>query len=366
MPAFKNPGEDDDYIDTTALPNTQARGPMFEDAPDEVGIARSASDRRAAARGLGRSPMVEDIVEDASTVRRETPRGITPPPSVMIGNVAPDDHELVDDGMMLPPDDPQDGFGVQSPAEDGGTPSQQIGGLFVTNFHFRRSRTYAFVVDNMGRPIEIGSGSYARVFLGQERWSESLTELQRLVVIKMLHRRINEDDAQRFRIEKELLERVQGHPGIVEVLGSGTCTDPRLPAAVNELCGGEFMILEKLDMNLEERLRGTRDMQAREDLLAFDMHDRLLRVLEYMIPIASAVEYAHLMRNVCHRDINPANILIRLADPKLAGSKMQVRLADFGVAKAQDQAGVTRFAHGVPGRCTSRVRSRRRTSSSFW
>jgi serine/threonine protein kinase len=75
-------------------------------------------------------------------------------------------------------------------------------------------------------------------------------------------------------------------------------------------------------------------------------------VLEYMVPVAAAVEYAHILRNVCHRDIKPGNILVGLPHPKLAGSALQVRLADFNIAKLnQDAVGnqMTRLTHGVPG-----------------
>jgi serine/threonine protein kinase len=218
----------------------------------------------------------------------------------------------------------------------------------------RQSRTYSFVLDEAGRPIEIGSGRFARVFLGEERWVESATDLKRPVAIKMLAKGVGAHDAGRFRMEKQLLERVQGHPSIVELFGSGFSSDPGLPALIREQCDGDFMILEKLDMNLEERIKGSRNAAAREDLLGFDMHDRLLRVLEYMIPIASAVEYAHLACNVCHRDIKPANVLVGLRDRRLAGSKVRVRLADFNVAKMHvpdgtSQMGATRFSHAVPG-----------------
>ncbi len=222
----------------------------------------------------------------------------------------------------------------------------------ISDFHLSRSRTYAFVLDAAGRPIQIGAGRFAKVFLGEERWLDSLTDVRRPVVIKMLQKNVDTDDARRFRMEKELLERVQGHPNIVELLASGTINDPSVPQLIREQCEGDFMILERLDMNLEERIKGSRNPQAKEDLLALDMHDRLLRVLEYMIPIAGAVEYAHLVRNVCHRDIKPANVLVGLRDQRLAGSSLQVRLADFNVAKILDadpQMGVTRFAHGVPG-----------------
>jgi serine/threonine protein kinase len=112
------------------------------------------------------------------------------------------------------------------------------------------------------------------------------------------------------------------------------------------------MILEKLDMSLEERLKGSRNRGAKEDLLQCDMRERLFRVLDYMIPIASAVEYSHLVRNICHRDIKPANVLVGLPDPNLRGSTLQVRLADFNVAKLSDedvQFGMTRMKAAVPG-----------------
>ena len=233
-------------------------------------------------------------------------------------------------------------------------PAEPARALHVTDFKLRHSRTYAFVVDEMGRPIEVGSGRFARVFLAEERRVESETELRRPVVIKMLVRGVSADDAMRFRTEQQLLERVQGHPSIVALLGSGTTSDPGLPSLVREQCEGDYMILEKLDMHLEERIKGSRSAAARENLLALDMHDRLLRVLEYMIPLASAVEHAHLVCNVSHRDIKPSNVLVGLRDPKLAGSTLQVRLADFNVGKMQApegtfQQGMTRFSHAVPG-----------------
>jgi serine/threonine protein kinase len=82
------------------------------------------------------------------------------------------------------------------------------------------------------------------------------------------------------------------------------------------------------------------------------MRERLFRVLDYMIPVASAIEYSHLVRNICHRDIKPANILIGLPDPNLRGSTLQVRLADFNVAKLSDEEvhfGMTQMKAAVPG-----------------
>ena len=216
-----------------------------------------------------------------------------------------------------------------------------------------RSRAYSFVLDARGQPVELGSGRFAKVYLGEERWLESKTDFRRPIVIKMLQKGVNEEDHMRFQMEMELLERVQGHPSIVELYASGEGEDPSfLPPSIRDKCETEFMILERLDMSLEERLKGSRNRGSKEDLLACDLRERLFRVLDYMIPIASAVEYAHLVRNICHRDIKPANVLIGLPDPNLRGSTLQVRLADFNVAKLSDEEisfGMTQMKAAVPG-----------------
>ena len=223
----------------------------------------------------------------------------------------------------------------------------------TAQFHITRSRAYSFVLDARGAPIELGSGRFAKVFLGEERWLESKTDFRRPIVIKILQKGVSEEDHMRFQMEKELLERVQGHPNIVELFASGESDDPSfLPPSIRDKCETEFMILERLDMSLEERLKGSRNRGAKEDLLACDMRERLFRVLDYMIPITSGVEYAHLVRNICHRDIKPANVLVGLPDPNLRGSTLQVRLADFNVAKLSDEEvsfGMTRMKAAVPG-----------------
>ncbi len=220
-------------------------------------------------------------------------------------------------------------------------------------FHITRTRAYSFVLDARGQPIELGSGRFAKAYLGEERWLESKTDYRKPIVIKILQKGVSDEDHMRFQMEKELLERVQGHPNIVELMCSGENEDPNfLPAAIRDKVDTEFMILEKLEMSLEERLKGSRVRGQKEELLACDMRERLFRVLDYMIPIASAVEYSHLVRNICHRDIKPANVLIALPDPNLRGATLQVRLADFNVAKLHDedvQIGMTQMKAAVPG-----------------
>ena len=200
-----------------------------------------------------------------------------------------------------------------------------------------RTRAYTFVLDALGQPVELGSGRFAKAYLGEERWLESKTDFRRHIVIKILQKGVSEEDALRFQMEKELLERVQGHPNIIRLYASGEGDDGEfIPPSIREQIEPEYMILEKLDMSLEERLKGSRVQGQKEDLLALPMHERMFRVLDYMIPIASAIEYAHLVRNICHRDIKPANVLVGIPDPNLRGSTLEVRLADFNVAKLHD------------------------------
>jgi serine/threonine protein kinase len=240
--------------------------------------------------------------------------------------------------------------GLPGPSQ-GPPPMHGQHGLRAAATHVVRSRAYAFVLDPRGNPIEIGSGRFGKVYLGEERWLESKTDYRQTVVIKVLQKGVSDEDVMRFQLEKELLERVQGHPNIVRLHASGEGEDPDfLPASIRDRVEGEFVILEKLDMSLEERLKGSRAME-KDDLLAIPMQERLFRVLDYMIPITSAIEFVHLVKSLSHRDIKPANILIGLPDKNLRGSTLEVRLADFNVAKVQDddmQVGVTRMK-SVPG-----------------
>ena len=203
--------------------------------------------------------------------------------------------------------------------------------------HVVRTRAYAFILDQRGQPIEIGSGRFAKAYLAEERWLESKTDYRRPVVIKILQKGVSDEDRLRFQIEKELLERVQGHPNIVGLCCSGESDEPEfVPAVIRDKVENDFVILERLDMSLEERLKGARARNRREDLLSYDLRERLFRVLDYMMPVASAIEYAHLVKNICHRDIKPANVLVGLPDPNLRGATLEVRLADFNVGKLHD------------------------------
>src|SRR5207253_10513263 len=69
---------------------------------------------------------------------------------------------------------------------------------------------------------------------------------------------LSEEDGLRFQLEKELLERVQGHPNIITLYASGESDNVDfLPVAVRDKVENDFMILELCDMSLEERLKGS-------------------------------------------------------------------------------------------------------------
>jgi serine/threonine protein kinase len=231
--------------------------------------------------------------------------------------------------------------GIEQPVVRRGT------GVCVT-----RARNYSFVLDEAGHPVELGSGRFAKTYLGEEAWVESKTTFRRKIAIKILQKGVSVEDQLRFQLEKQILEHVQSHPNVVELLASGESDNPGfVPAALRDRVENDFLILELLDMSLEERLKGTRHRRQREDLLALSPSERLLRVLDYIVPVATAVEYSHLVRDTCHRDIKPANILIKLPDPNLEGSPLQVKLADFNTGKAKvpdTDISVTRFRN-VPG-----------------
>jgi serine/threonine protein kinase len=218
--------------------------------------------------------------------------------------------------------------------------------------HVTRARTYAFTLDEGGAPVELGSGRFAKAYLGEERWVESKTTYRRPVCIKVLQQGVSQEAQLRFQLEKEILERVQGHGNIIELLASGEGDNPEfVPPLLRDRLHNDYLVLELLDLSLEELLKGSRSKRRRDDLLVLTPEERIFRVLDYILPVAIAVEYAHLVCDTCHRDIKPANILLRLPDPNLRGSSLQVKLADFNVGKAieeEQDVSMTRF-HSVPG-----------------
>lgn len=140
----------------------------------------------------------------------------------------------------------------------------------------------------------LGRGGSATVYRARDTRDNSV------VAVKVLHEEFSGSrHAERFAIEIRLL-REFAHPNIVPVLDAG------------ESEGRPYYVMPYIDgESLQERLR-------RERRLPLDDVSRLCQAL------CDALGYAH-DRDVVHRDVKPANIM-------LAGG--QVYLTDFGVAKA--------------------------------
>ncbi|WP_410637763.1 serine/threonine-protein kinase [Amycolatopsis sp. lyj-346] len=148
-----------------------------------------------------------------------------------------------------------------------------------------------------------------------EVWQASDTRLDRTVAVKILKAELSGDAEflHRFRTEARMTASLN-HPGIAAVHDYGeTLFDGDLPIA--------YLVMELVD---GDPLAG---------LLA--KHGRLSAefTLDMLEQAGNALQAAH-SHGLVHRDVKPGNILVTSAG--------QVKITDFGVAKAADAAPVTR------------------------
>jgi serine/threonine protein kinase len=159
---------------------------------------------------------------------------------------------------------------------------------------------------------EIGQGAFATVYLARDLKHE------RKVAIKVLNADPTSETGElRFIREIRLLARLQ-HPNILPLHDSGHVE--ALLYYVMPFVSGETL----------------RDRIARLRQLPSDTACTIAR------EVADALAYAH-AQGIIHRDIKPENILLSAGHPILA---------DFGIARAIDLAGVrqlTRTGMGSPG-----------------
>jgi serine/threonine-protein kinase len=149
----------------------------------------------------------------------------------------------------------------------------------------------------------VASGGMAQVWQGTDE------VLRRRVAVKLLHPHLAADGTfvARFRQEAVAAARL-AHPGIVSIYD--TCSDGGLEAIVMELVDGQT-VRERLD-----------DPTPLEPWQAAGM----------VAQVAEALDAAH-RSGLVHRDIKPANLL-------LCGDG-RVKVADFGIAKAAEDADLT-------------------------
>lgn len=142
----------------------------------------------------------------------------------------------------------------------------------------------------------LGEGSYSTVVLATDR--QTLNEY----AIKILDKRhiIKEKKVKYVNIEKDTLNRLTDHPGIVRLYY--TFQDERSLYFVLDLCkGGELLgVLKRMSTFDEECTRF------------------------YGAQILDTIDYMH-KRGVIHRDLKPENILL--------DDQMHTKVTDFGTAK---------------------------------
>ncbi len=162
----------------------------------------------------------------------------------------------------------------------------------------------------------LGQGGMGAVYKGRQK------SLDRTVAIKILPPEAAEDDMQfveRFKNEARTMAKMN-HASIVHVYDFGETSDGQL-----------YIVMEFIDGTDVAKMIQSQGKLPEDYALSITAH------------VCDALGYAH-KNGIVHRDIKPANVLINMEG--------QVKVADFGLAKATDagQLGLTKtnMAMGTP------------------
>jgi serine/threonine protein kinase len=169
----------------------------------------------------------------------------------------------------------------------------------------------------------LGEGGMGKVYLARQ------TDLNRTVVVKIMHDHVASDPKFRERFQRETLVMARfQHPNAV-TLYDASVTDEYGSCIVMEYVKG---------INLESLLQ-------KNGRLSFG---RVARIVTQLCDVLGA---AH-EQNIIHRDLKPANIMISEPDTP----KERVKVMDFGLAKLLDDGQLKQvtdtavdFAVGTPG-----------------
>jgi eukaryotic-like serine/threonine-protein kinase len=153
----------------------------------------------------------------------------------------------------------------------------------------------------------LGSGGMGTVYLARH------PTLPRRDALKILSTELSLDEKFRARFIREAdLAATLNHPNIVTVFDRGETADGQLWIAM-------------------EYVKGT----AANDLSSANLTPA--RIVRIITEVAKALDHAH-SRRVLHRDVKPGNFLVAEPVNAPAGDQERVLLADFGIARALDDA----------------------------
>lgn len=145
----------------------------------------------------------------------------------------------------------------------------------------------------------LGEGGFGVVFLAEQSGA-----IRRKVALKLIQPGMGSREiTARFEQERQALA-LMNHPNVAKVFDAGT-TEAGLPYFVMEYVQGE-------------------PITAFCDRRQYTIRQRL----ELFTQACEAVQHAH-TKGIIHRDLKPSNILVAMG-----GDKPQVKVIDFGVAKA--------------------------------
>ena len=147
----------------------------------------------------------------------------------------------------------------------------------------------------------LGAGGFGTVYLAMDRM------LNRKVALKIPHQ---QGDQNLLLVEPRIMAELK-HPNIVDVI------------TVEENNGMFFMVMEYVEgTSLDKQIRHERSLQPQ-------------RALEIATGVCGALEHAH-SKQVLHRDLRPANILIsKDGSPKVTDFGTSRRLAPQEVARTR-------------------------------
>lgn len=181
-------------------------------------------------------------------------------------------------------------------------------------------------VDNRYKVLEvIGTGAMATVYAAED------TRLGRKVALKILRPEQAQDDTFRARFKREA-EAVASlnNPAIVAVYDTGSYT----PSQDGEESSSEegtaipYIVMEYVEGH------------TLRSILSRGGHLPVRDALGYSEQLLGALQYSHSM-GIIHRDIKPANIMVleRTSEDIAKGQPGQIKVMDFGISRAIEEAG---------------------------